>query len=316
MVLLVLLIISIILQVFAAAVAIRLTKMTKFNSSWVMITIALIFMCVMRLWDVLEFCEQRFDVRYNLHLPEWASAWIGVLTSMCFAVGVVLINKILSYMSFKERQRRNYETRILNAVIQAEEKQRQLFAKELHDGLGPLLSSVKMGMSALSGLECSKSERIILDNADHNIGMAIKSLREISNNLSPHILESFGLSRAVESFVNRLVPMVSCGISFSSNIKQFRFDKQQEVILYRVACELINNAVKHADATQVKLELHLDQNILTLLYNDDGCGFDPTAESRGMGLSNISSRINSIRGEMELDTVVGRGTHITIKVSV
>lgn len=316
MVLLILLIISIILQGFAAAVAIRLTRVTKFNASWFMITIALVLMCIMRLWDILNFCKERFDLQYDLYLPEWASAWIGVMTSLCFAAGVVLINKVVNYMRLMERQRRNYETRILNAVIQAEETQRQRFAKELHDGLGPLLSSVKMGMSALSNIECSKSEREIFTNADHNIGMAIKSLREISNNLSPHILESFGLCRAIESFINRLTALVPAQIVFTGNLKQFRFDTQKEVIIYRVACELINNGMKHSRASLIKLDIIHDKNMLTLRYHDNGCGYDTSAENQGMGLSNISSRISSIKGEMSIESSSETGTHVTIKFSI
>ena len=151
MVLLILLVISIVLQILAAGVAVRLIRTTKFNSSWILITIALVLMCVMRFNEFATVLSERTDGRTNMIVIEWEYyVWVGVATSLCFAVGVFLVRKILNYIALREEQRRNSEKRLLSAVIRAEENQRQIISKELHDGLGPLLSSVRMSVSALS----------------------------------------------------------------------------------------------------------------------------------------------------------------------
>lgn len=318
MILLILLLVAIAIMIFATGVAIRLMGVTKFNASWVLITIALVLMCVMRIDEFLRILGFHYHWQWRLNMPMWMYGWIGVATSLCLAIGVMFIKKILTYMGAVERQRRNYENRILSAVIKAEEKQRQHFSKELHDGLGPLLSSVKMSISALSYSENQDTQKQILENTDRTIAMAIKSLREISNNLSPHILENFGISRAVGSFINRLaIPESGLKIEFHNNLKDFRFNPQTEIITYRIVCELLNNTVKHSGASLVKLEMQAKNEILKINYCDNGRGFDTqTLESEGMGLSNIKSRISSINGVFDIQSQAGKGLCIVIELPI
>lgn len=320
MVLLILLAISIVLQLFAAGIAVRLTRTTKFNSSWILFTIALVMMCVMR-FD--EFARQLAHLNHGrtdiIVMHEGYYVWFGVITSLCFAVGVFMIQKILNYITLREEQRRNSEKRLLSAVIRAEENQRQLISKELHDGLGPLLSSVRMSISALSTQPMNDTQREILANTEYVINEAVKSLTEISNNLSPHVLNNFGVARALSTFIHKLQPMCpATRIEFdASELRDVRFDPDQEVILYRVVCELINNALKHAQARRLTIALRREREGATATVRDDGIGFDPEAESDGMGLSNIASRISSIRGELTIDSrPCGGGTCVWVRIPV
>lgn len=124
--------------------------------------------------------------------------------SLCFAVGILIVNKLLNYIARTESQRRISERRILNTVLRTEEKERRRFSKDLHDGLGPLLSSAKMSVSALSTSDMSAQNQEILRNVTYVVDEAIRSLREVSANLSPHLLDNFGLARAVSNFINKL----------------------------------------------------------------------------------------------------------------
>lgn len=320
MVLLILLVISIVLQIFAAGVAVRLTRTTKFNSSWILITIALVLMCAMRFNEFAQALSERTDGRTNMIVmePEYY-VWVGVATSLCFAVGIFMIKKILNYIALREEQRRNSEKRVLSAVIRAEENQRQIISKELHDGLGPLLSSVRMSVSALSTQQLSDTQKEILANTEYVINEAVKGLTEISNNLSPHVLNNFGVARALNTFVHKLQPMCpSTRIVFDAgNMQQVRFEPDKEVILYRVVCELINNALKHAEAKMLTVDMRIEREWVTVNVADDGQGFDTEAESDGMGLSNIASRISSIRGELHIDShPYGGGTRVFIRINV
>ncbi|WP_298064263.1 ATP-binding protein [uncultured Rikenella sp.] len=318
MVLLILLVISIVLQILAAGVAVRLIRTTKFNSSWILITIALVLMCVMRFNEFATVLSERTDGRTNMIVIEWEYyVWVGVATSLCFAVGVFLVRKILNYIALREEQRRNSEKRLLSAVIRAEENQRQIISKELHDGLGPLLSSVRMSVSALSTQQLSDTQKEILANTEYVINEAVKGLTEISNNLSPHVLNNFGVARALNTFIRKLQPMCpATRIAFDpGNMQQVRFDPDREVILYRVVCELINNALKHAGAGTLTIDMRTERDWVTVNVADDGRGFDPEAESDGMGLSNIASRISSIRGELQIDSRPGGGgTRVFIRI--
>lgn len=319
MILLILLVISIVLQIFAAGVAVRLTRTTKFNSSWILFTIALVLMCAMRFNEFAQALSERTQGRTNMIVmePEYY-VWVGVVTSLCFALGVFMIKKILNYIALREEQRRNSEKRLLSAVIRAEENQRQIISKELHDGLGPLLSSVRMSVSALSTQPLSDTQKEILANAEYVINEAVKGLTEISNNLSPHVLNNFGVARALNTFINKLQPMCpSTRIAFNAgNLRGVRFNPDKEVILYRVVCELINNALKHAEASLLTIDMRSEREWITVRVVDDGCGFDTEAESDGMGLSNIASRISSIRGELQIESRAGGGgTRVFIRIS-
>ena len=177
-------------------------------------------------------------------------------------------------METVEKEKRDMEKNLLNAIIQAEETERKRFAKDLHDGLGPILSTVKMSMSSITRIEKDDQTKKILRNADIIIDEAIKSIREISNNLSPHILNNFGLNKAMRNFINKINLSDAIKINFVSNIENERFDSNTEVVLYRVVCELINNTLKHAGATSIRITLEKKLNMINCEYKDNGKGFE------------------------------------------
>lgn len=307
----ILLSITILLQVVAVAISLRLMRITKFNSAWILFTIAFSLMLVQLLAELIA--NMGKDM-------EWLAAdtmvWIGVVTSICFTGGLFVVNQLISYISTMEQKRRISEKRILNTIITTEEKERRRFSNDLHDGLGPLLSSVKLSVSALNTMECTASQRDILNNADYVISEAIKSLKETSNNLSPHILNNFGVDRAVSSFINKLILPKETKIDYRSDLKSIRMEPNVEAIIYRVTCELINNAIKHSKATLIKVRIWLKGDKVEIFVSDNGIGFDydnlENDQNCGMGLSNIASRISSLKGTIEVDTEQGIGTTINI----
>ncbi|MDE6183202.1 MAG: sensor histidine kinase, partial [Rikenellaceae bacterium] len=226
MVLKILLVITMLLQMVAVGMAIRMTKVTKFNSSWILFAIALTLMLFQLVFGFLNMFELEF------RLPKDLFVWVSVITTLCFVVAIFYVRKLIYYIAQMDANRRLTEKRILNTIISTEEKERIRFSKDLHDGLGPLLSSVKLSVSALSKMEPDDSKREIIRNADYAIEEAIKSLKEISNNISPHILNNFGVSRAVTNFINKLTLPPYLKINFQTNIKGQRFSSNIEAILY------------------------------------------------------------------------------------
>lgn len=311
MVLEILLIISVILQLVAATVAIGLTRRTKYNFSWILFTIALSCMAFLRFGEYVEVAG--FNA---LRLPPLLNVWIGVATSLCFAVGVLLVQRIFTYIYVSEQKRRLSERRILNTVIRTEEVERQRFSRELHDGLGPLLSSARMSLSALSTDSLDQRNLEIIRNTNMVLDEAVRSLREVATNLSPHILNDFGLARAITSFINKLT-REGLKVNFTTNLRGERFDRDVEVVLYRVICELLNNSFTHSSATEITLSIEYSESLLHLHYRDNGCGFDPKAkEHTGMGISNMSSRVGSIKGEFRLMSAPGQGMEAVVNIHI
>jgi signal transduction histidine kinase len=314
MILKILFVIAIVLQFFAVAVALKLTRVTKYNFSWMLLTLGFILMAVMRLVEFLPYVTPIKPQDYREIF-----VWGGVITSLAFAIGVFMIQKIFKYMKRVEDSRRLTEKMFLNTIIQTEEKERKRFAKDLHDGLGPLLSSVKMSVSSLAQMKHDDATREIVENTELVINEAIKSLKEISDNLSPHILNNFGLVRALNNFTNKINIARTIQINLVSDLRDERFDSNVEVVLYRVVCELINNTIKHAKAKKIDLSLTKEDEDLNIVYKDDGKGFDVNtiieqSANVGMGFSNIYSRINSIKGEINIESGQKKGTLVTIKV--
>ena len=305
----ILLVIAIVIQCVATGYALRLVRTTKYNSVWILFIVGFSLLSVERLVQLL--LASGFEV-----IPRWWFGYLGIVISICLSIGVMYAHKLIRYIDRLNRQRQLMQKRILTAVLRTEEKSRSQFSKELHDGLGPLLSSAKMSLTALSREERTPAQREIIDNTTYVIDEAIRSLREISNNLSPHVLNDFGLARGIQNFVGKSSAMHDVKIRFTTNLRSERYDTDVEVILYRVVCELVNNSLKHSGCTEINLSLSKSGDTLALDYTDNGRGFNPAAVTDcGMGLSNIASRINSLNGRFDITSAKGVGMQAKIRVS-
>ena len=302
-----LLVIAILAQIVATAYALRLVRATKYNSVWILFIIGFSLLTVERLVQLRLACGHP--------VSKWWFGYLGIVISVCLSIGVMYAHKLFMYIARLNRQRQLLNKRILTAVLRTEEKARSRFSKELHDGLGPLLSSARMSLSALERDECRPEQREIIGNTTYVIDEAIRSLREISNNLSPHVLNDFGLARGVQNFIDKSAAMHDAAIRFTTNLRTERYDTDVEVILYRVICELINNSLKHSGCTNIGLSLVRNRRVLTLDYTDNGRGFNPEAMMDcGMGLSNMASRINSLGGTLEIASSKGKGMRAAIRI--
>jgi signal transduction histidine kinase len=313
MVVKILLIVSILLQTFATVIAIRLVRQTKFNSVWILFIVALLLSTASRVVQFVHFVPRET-------IPGWIAALIWMDIAISVALTVVLFNarRLVEYIDRLIHQNGLTSKRILSAILRTEEKERSRFSVELHDGLGPLLSSAKMSLSALETEGQSPRNLEIIAGTTHVIDEAIRSLREISNNLSPHVLGEFGLGRGVANFVNRLSGIhEGTRIDYRTNLRDERFDTDVEVILYRVICELVSNSLRHSGASGVTLALDYDGRGITLDYGDNGRGFNPAAAgASGMGLSNISSRINTLGGNLEMHSSPGEGMRAKVRIEL
>ena len=305
----ILLYLAIIVQFVAMYYAVRLVRATKYNSIWILFIIGFMVLAVQRVLQLW--------MSYGHPVPMEASVWFDIVVSICVSVGIVMLDRLFDYIDRLNRHRQLIDKRILTAVLRTEEKSRATFSKEVHDGLGPLLSSAKISLSALSRTEMDQERKEIFDNTLYVVEEALRSLREISNNLSPHVLSDFGLARGIRNFIDRSQALHNVKLSFATNLRGERYNTDIEVILYRVACELVTNSLKHSGCSEIRLTLSATGDILELQYSDNGRGFNPQAMMDcGMGLSNISSRINSLNGEFDIRSSKGKGMTATVKVNV
>ncbi len=316
MIRLVALIIAITLQIVAAVLAIRLVRVTKYRASWILISIGFILMAVKMIIKLIQFLNDDF----SFYLRP-ADDWLGVVISFLFTAGVFLIGEMFYSLSRAEREHRRSERRLMRAIIQTEENERRRFANDLHDGLGPLLSTARMTISALLQHERDDHSKQVLESASNVINEAVESIKEISNNLSPHVLTNFGLASAIRNFVFKVSQSKAVKINFDTMLTDSnRFNSNIETVMYRATCELINNTLKHAEASVIDISLEKIQHTLVIKYDDNGHGFDSEKigndPNGGMGLSNIASRMNSINGVFVYNSAPGDGFHAIMKVKI
>ncbi len=307
-------ILSILLQFSAAIIAFSLIRQTKFNISWILISIA--FLCM-----TINLCFELSSILFHelSHKILIINNVLSITISLLIFTGVVFIKKIFNLQKRIDELRKQSENRVLNAIIITEERERQRFAKDLHDGLGPLLSMMKMSVSALLKSEMKTQDKEIISNIDTLITESIASIKDVSNNLSPHILDNFGLTSAINSFVAKIEKNHNISISVQSNKPDHRFEYNKEVVIYRVLLELITNTIKHADAKNIDITIAFLPGHVHIAYKDDGKGFDmekTMQHSTGMGLSNIFSRINSIHGHIDIESKQMDGILVIIDLNI
>ncbi|MDX9705903.1 MAG: histidine kinase [Weeksellaceae bacterium] len=306
------LIISVILQVAAAVIAITLIKKNKSNVAWWLISLGFLFMAIRRIYELLLMYYPQKE------LPsEKINGWLAIVISFVMLISLSFVKRIFNIQKKLENLKEKNEAILFSSIIRAEENIKQEFSKELHDGLGPLLSSVKMSLSAVSKDSDPEKNEKILNNAQMLIDESIRTIKEISNNLSPHVLNNFGLHRALKSFINKLPVETGPKFSFKSNIYDLRFSYTIETVIYRIICELITNTLKHADASNIFLDLVHENETLNIKYMDDGKGFEWTENTEiksGLGIINIKSRIKSVNGTCQIFTKPNEGFNILIRI--
>lgn len=306
---------SIVFQLVASILAISLIKRTRYNIAWIVLSIGFCCMAFQRIYDFIFIMQ--LPVNEQISDVSLLSNWMSVLVSFLIFIGTIYIKKLFNYTRRMENLAKENENRVFSAIVKTEEHERQMFAKELHDGLGPILSSIKMAFSAVNKDVTSEADKQILLKTNFAIDEAIITIKEISNKLSPHILTNFGLERAIHSFLDTVMIKKDVQVKFDSNIKNIRYDFNIETVLYRVVCELITNTLRHAQAQNITITLKQDKGILSLHYSDDGIGFDKASlPHKGMGLSNMESRIKSINGTITIISTPNNGMKVSINVTI
>jgi two-component system, NarL family, sensor kinase len=205
-----------------------------------------------------------------------------------------------------------------HAVLQGEETERQRLARDLHDGLGGLLSGVKLKLTNIKGNYVLPEEYVNhFDNALGLLDNSIGELRRVAHNMMPESLVKYGLKDALQDFCDQIDSNKKVKIHFQFFGEEKRFESSIENTVYRIAQELINNSLKHAEASELMVQLILKEERVHLTVQDNGKGFDITLidETKSSGLRNIRSRVDTFNGRIDLNSSPGKGTEVTVEFS-
>lgn len=241
---------------------------------------------------------------------------IFILLTAVFIILIISLILIVRLMNSLIRTNRE----LLRNTMKVEQSERKRIAMDLHDGLGAMLSSVGLYSKILEKeFKGNKQASSNLNQITQLSNQALQTVSEVINNLNPSILKRHNIVESLDRFCSRINKVGNLKLQFNADEFFGKMDKSREVILYRICSELINNTIKHANATKASIVLSRTTKVM-LKYQDNGIGFNRdellVSDINGMGLTNIIDRVESIGGQCLIDTSKGNGFAISIEIGI
>lgn len=249
---------------------------------------------------------------------------------------VLLFFGYLGYQNFKKSQKiakqqqklqqqkiveleKDKQLLTINAMLKGQEEERSRIAKELHDGVGSLLSGTKMSfINVRENLELTPENKTIFERSLSMLDNTIGDLRKVAQNLMPEALVKFGLQEAVRDFCFSMQSSPGVKVLYQQFGEMRKLDNTAEVFIYRIIQELVNNAVKHAAASEIIVQLSMSENKTSITVEDNGIGFDKDSLqlTQGNGMANINYRVQYLNGTVDMVSSPGNGTSVNIQLLV
>jgi signal transduction histidine kinase len=233
--------------------------------------------------------------------PPWWRTWYFI--GGCFVVALGIAFLIFRLRESNLRQKHLYlsvlnthQQELILAEIETLERERSRIAKDLHDSIGTNLTAIKMSTNTLLKKHDEQNASII----EEQLQSTIYEIKNIIYDLVPPGLERYGLIAGLKNYIEKLKPTLEVEIDFYSFGKEVKNPKIS-ILSFRIVQELISNSLKHARAKTITLHINSFKDSLNIVYEDDGIGFQENHHSKGSGLLNIESRIQSIHGTIQFE---------------
>jgi len=247
------------------------------------------------------------------------------------AVALLLIS-LLTYRNYKHRQKLQQakideletekQLTATEAVLKGEEQERTRLAKDLHDGLGGMLSGIKFSLGNIKeNLVMTPENANAFERSIDMLDSSIQEMRRVAHNMMPEILVKYGLDISLKELCTEMDTSGVLHVNYQSvGMHQTDIDQTTSVAIYRIVQELLNNTIKHANAKNVLVQLHhsAQEKLLAVTVEDDGNGFDTNLlnQSNGMGWLNIRNRVEFLKGKIDIQSSPGKGTSVMIEITI
>jgi PAS domain S-box-containing protein len=247
--------------------------------------------------------------RHGRELPIGESSLSPLIDDKGSSLGLIMVFKDMTEKHEREKLERELDRARMAALIEGQEKERGRIAKDLHDGLGQMLNAIKMNAEYLI------DNRAAASSLSRLLDEAIQESVRISENLLPSKLRDFDLATCLRSFCAQLRDSTHAHISFNDLGSPAQMDQPQKVNFYRIAQEAVNNAIKHAHAESISVQLAEANEFVRLSVEDDGRGMMPdNTLKRKNGLSNMRERAEIMGGKLTIESDPQRGTMVIVEV--
>jgi signal transduction histidine kinase len=243
---------------------------------------------------------------------------------------VLLILTLLIYRNYNQKKKLQQQRIIeletekkltaTEAVLKGEEQERTRLAKDLHDGLGGMLSGIKYSFQTMKGnLIMTPDNQQAFERSMDMLDSSIKEMRRVAHNMMPEALVKFGLDTALKDFCNDISQSGALKVNYQSmGLEDAVIDQTTGITIYRIVQELLNNTMKHAAAKTAIVQVSKTGGLLSVTVEDDGKGFDTSIlkQSKGIGWSNIQHRIEFLKGKLDVNSQKEKGTSVLIELPV
>jgi two-component system NarL family sensor kinase len=231
---------------------------------------------------------------------------------------VVFYQKKMIQEQLKRQQLElDFQQRMMEAALESQENERRRLAADLHDSVGGMLSTIRVGLTTIAKQIPNPTS---IDQAKQMIDDTINSVRRISLDLMPSTLEKFGLVPALKEICERFQSGALIPVNFQENGELKFIDQKRELKIFRIVQELINNAIKHAQATAIHVSIHAADDEVSIQVEDNVIGFDPalmhtlTQSGKGLGLYNMTNRARLLAANLDFDKHVKKGSKIILTI--
>lgn len=228
-------------------------------------------------------------------------------------IAIIIVFFVVSIILYHRRYIQLQRERIV-AEITILENERKRMAADLHDSMGPLLSTIKLNLHSINVTD--EPDIKIIEKSGKYIDEVIRSLRQISHNLLPATLERKGLTEALHEFIRQISDKKLLDINFRTS-GQINIEPEKEIHVFRIIQEITHNTLKHAQATQLQIVLSRENGFFLVLVKENGIGFDikkAKTESTGLGMKSLAIRTDILNGSLSIDSSPGQGTNYFIKI--
>ncbi|RYG40206.1 MAG: hypothetical protein EOO01_27880 [Chitinophagaceae bacterium] len=244
---------------------------------------------------------------------------ILLLISIALGYGNYSQKRKLQQQRIIERETRK-QLAATEAVLKEEEQERIRLAKDLHDGLGGMLSGIKYTFTTMKGnLVMTPENARAFERSMDMLDSSIREMRRVAHNMMPEALVKFGLDTALKDLCNDINQSGALLVTYQSiGLQDTVIDQTTAINIYRIAQELLNNTMKHSGAKTAIVQLSKTDQILSLTVEDDGKGFDTTLlrKTSGIGWSTIQTRVEYLKGKTDIRSEKNSGTSVHIEVTL
>ncbi len=265
-----------------------------------------------------EIAEQQLAIEQQDLKLEKQQSKSKLMTGLVIAL---LLTSILIWFLYQQRQKRKdqeivslkreQQVKTLELLMEGEEKERLRIAQELHDGVNVDLSAIKYKLTSIL-----EKNNTVINEAVAMIDKSCEQVRAISHNLVPPALKDFSLIEALQDYCGTTNTIHSVDITFQSIGSPFAISKKIEVNIFRIVQELVNNSLKHAEATEIDVQISHQGDVIQITIEDNGKGFDlHTEKNNGIGLQNVKSRIKYLNAKLDV-TSDNKGTSYVIDINI